>query len=839
MVETPKGLVQKKSPSGCATNSDKAEIVTANKNYLTENIRDLQVESMETQDKVSVVFKYLKLKIKLKKTLSKIWFNKQCMFKGITPKYAKVKINNNSDVAKKVKAISERLWVRLEIRHLYGKLNRYNRELVYKHLELYKMFSFIELEQILYEFGDRYINGKLESKNKKLQLKLEKLLKDKEKTDNKRKKIGNYAERVVNFSDVNFTLEEQELLEKGLKYAPPSSINREEMIVECEKITEKIADEEHKKQIRHEVSDIIEKAYKISQYKKKKSEEQIKRNLNKLKRKIQENQLIVTKADKGNTTVIMCKHDYIKRTEEFIKEGPYKEIKYDYTSRYQAQIKKALKGITFINESKKKVLTESNPEAPRFKCQLKLHKENKPLRPIVSFINSPSYRTAKEVSKLLKKLYEIDIAYNIENSKEVIEKLKTVEIKDETKLISLDVKDMFTNIPADKVIHLVKNNRLSEFENKEEVIELLSVCLRQNYFRFNNRFYVQEEGLPMGSPLSPVMADIYMNEFEKRIITESKHRDKIKTWLRYVDDILLIWEGNDEEFEEFVNEINGMEQKINFQEEVGGKEINYLDLHITINNGMFKFDIFRKKTYSDLIIPNESYHPISHKMAALNSFCNRAVQYLKENESKNIEIKRIKQIAKNNNYNPRLIDKIVKRIEGEEKRTKEEKEKKYAGSVTYMGWQTKKILKCFEKYDVHVAIKKTKTVFDHIKNNNTEDIPVLHKSGVYKLKCNECSKVYVGETGRRFEQRLTEHARGEGVRTTNSLYARHFLETGHQFINPIENVEILKIEGNQKRRKLFEELAILKEKKENVDSLMNIKTAFDNEQIFYRILQQE
>ena len=52
----------------------------------------------------------------------------------------------------------------------------------------------------------------------------------------------------------------------------------------------------------------------------------------------------------------------------------------------------------------------------------------------------------KEVSKLMRQLYKIDTAYNIENSKKVTEKLKTIEVNKNTTLMSLDVKDMFTNI---------------------------------------------------------------------------------------------------------------------------------------------------------------------------------------------------------------------------------------------------------------------------------------------------------------------------------------------------------------------------------------------------------
>ncbi|MGP1947564.1 MAG: hypothetical protein ACTS85_04420, partial [Arsenophonus sp. NC-PG7-MAG3] len=59
----------------------------------------------------------------------------------------------------------------------------------------------------------------------------------------------------------------------------------------------------------------------------------------------------------------------------------------------------------------------------------------------------------------------------------------------------------------------------------------------------------------------------------------------------------------------------------------------------------------------------------------------------------------------------------------------------------YMGYQTKKIIKCFKEYDVDVAISRAHAVFDQVKNNNVEETPILQKSGVYKLGCKECDKV--------------------------------------------------------------------------------------------------
>lgn len=63
--------------------------------------------------------------------------------------------------------------------------------------------------------------------------------------------------------------------------------------------------------------------------------------------------------------------------------------------------------------------------------------------------------------------------------------------------------------------------------------------------------------------------------------------------------------------------------------------------------------------------------------------------------------------------------------------------------------------------------------------------------------------MYLDKIGRSLELRLKEHSKGEDDRTTNSLYARHFIETGHKFINPSENFKILKLVNNINKEKFF------------------------------------
>ena len=74
--------------------------MAANLNNTKNKTCELQADKYKN---VREFFKYLKIEAKFKKTLGKIWFNKQCLINKITPKYAKIKINNKRKVANQVK----------------------------------------------------------------------------------------------------------------------------------------------------------------------------------------------------------------------------------------------------------------------------------------------------------------------------------------------------------------------------------------------------------------------------------------------------------------------------------------------------------------------------------------------------------------------------------------------------------------------------------------------------------------------------------------------------------------------------------------------------------------
>ena len=189
-------------------------------------------------------------------------------------------------------------------------------------------------------------------------------------------------------------------------------------------------------------------------------------------------------------------------------------------------------------------------------------------------------------------------------------------------------------------------------------MNLIEICTEQNFFTYENNIYILEQGIAMGSPLSSFLADIYMSYIEEKI--EKLNLFKfIKYWGRYVDDILVIWYGNEENLNTFYEHINNISINLNFTlEKEKDNKLNFLDLTLIKKNNRLEFNIFRKPTNTDLIIPYDSSHHISQKLSTFQSLYYRAYNLPLNEEGLNKELKIIKQLASKNNYPLKIIQKI-------------------------------------------------------------------------------------------------------------------------------------------------------------------------------------
>ena len=186
-------------------------------------------------------------------------------------------------------------------------------------------------------------------------------------------------------------------------------------------------------------------------------------------------------------------------------------------------------------------------------------------------------------------------------------------------------------------------------------VSLLKVCVGQNYFNFNSEYYQQGEGLAMGSPLSPLLAELFMDDFENILFNRYSMCSNIYCLFRYVGDVFAIWTGTDRQLDNFLKILNAQHINLKFtcEKEKDGK-LNFLDVAVSRRNKKFEFEIFRKASTMDHVIPSDSRHHVNQKLSAFHFLLNRLINIPLSKEAYGKELDTIKLIATSNGYNKHL-----------------------------------------------------------------------------------------------------------------------------------------------------------------------------------------
>ena len=166
-----------------------------------------------------------------------------------------------------------------------------------------------------------------------------------------------------------------------------------------------------------------------------------------LRKRLKQQNLALMKADKGETLIIMNRADYNKKVWDFLTQAGAKPIRYAFTD-YNEKIRAILEKTSLIFGSVGKDLKVMNASKPRLYGQLKLHKKNQPIRPIVAYYTHPAYNIAKRLAKWFKFVTDFKPRYTIKNSLELAADLKGKCFPPSATLFSVDAVAMYTRIPV-------------------------------------------------------------------------------------------------------------------------------------------------------------------------------------------------------------------------------------------------------------------------------------------------------------------------------------------------------------------------------------------------------
>ena len=411
---------------------------------------------------------------------------------------------------------------------------------------------------------------------------------------------------------------------------------------------------------------------------------------------------------------------------------------------------------------------------------------------------------------------------HVENSSHLAEILRGTTIAEDEVLVSFDVKSLFTSVPVQPAIDCVKKILLADPSwalqspiSIPVILQLLTLCLEDTSFKFRNEFYEMTDGLAMGSPISPIVADIFMHFLEQDAIRMMQDRPRL--WLRYVDDILAIVKRKS--LDQTLKHLKEQNTAITFTMEVEKDgTLPFLDGCITRMDTRLDLTVYRKPTHSGRYLNFGSHHPFSAKCSTADALFSRAQSLVTDDSNMEAEFRRVTQELLVNGYplgfiTSRRNHATKKRKESHTQlKDKDEKERQRTVVIPFIDGVTQPLQRLLKPLNIRVVGKSNPwkwSLQNSLKDRvNRDDEP----GAVYRIPCGDCDRIYIGETGRQATVRFKEHeSYVRNGRFDMSAAAEHAIFHRHKL--DFEHAKIIEHEKRISQRRVKEALHINAEKK--------------------------
>lgn len=290
----------------------------------------------------------------------------------------------------------------------------------------------------------------------------------------------------------------------------------------------------------------------------------------------------------------------------------------------------------FITDEEYNIARTTGSQPARLYGLPKLHEQNYPLRPVMSAIKTVGYGLGKVLTSHLS--YLPHSPYVIKDSVDFLNKIKSSTNADK-KMVSFDVVSLFTNVPLTFTINYILDQMylvctkncigLSRFKqcvkcgHRPDFETLLRTATSDKHFTFNNKMYIQQDGVAMGAPLAPVMADIFMAYLETTLM-DRLIQAGICEWYRYVDDTFVLVNPTSN-LNNIITILNSFHTSIQFTHKVETDDkLEFLNAYVQRRMNQqqqctFEKTIYRKPSFTGLLTNWHSYIRITQQILMLGS----------------------------------------------------------------------------------------------------------------------------------------------------------------------------------------------------------------------------
>ena len=361
------------------------------------------------------------------------------------------------------------------------------------------------------------------------------------------------------------------------------------------------------------------------------------------------------------------------------------------------------------------------------------------------------------------------------SSKSISDTVKTVELIDEEEVVSFDVSSLYTNVPLMEAIeicteHLYSGDHERPPVDRDTFITFAKIASCDVLMSTHDGYYQQVDGLAMGSPPAPHLANGWLSQFDDTI------KGDAVLYARYMDDI--IQNIKKVQIEQKLTAINGLHPSLRFtieREENGS--IPFLDMRIIHSNGPLSSTWYNKPIDTGLIMNYHALAPKRYKRSVVSGFAYRIYRASSSWQHFHESLQKAKQVLEHNQYPPNFYDPIIKDTlnnisqEPECQQTEDPSTqttnsiRKFPLVIQYRGKCTEEYARalhhCSAPCSIIITLRKLKTTMPSLKPT----VEKMIRSGVvYQISCPRCTACYVGQTSRHLQTRFEfrEHTKNQG-----------------------------------------------------------------------------